>query len=173
VAPVTSEKDGRKRPPESRVIVEDKWAKRDSKVRARMVRNRPPLFELRAKSATFRVADGEPLEEVSMVSKGRFKGRELTSLQTVRIHPTGTNRDKQEGAGILYLKGNGRATYRVEGEIGSTSAWREQGKGIMTFSGDCTKGLRELANRQATFLTVVNARGNSTTRIWVELVTGA
>lgn len=127
----------------------------------------PPLFELKAKSATFRVADGDrPLEEVSVVSKGRFTGLELTSLQTVRIHPTGKAHDRQEGTGILYLKGNGRATYRIEGQIRSTSAWREHVTGTMTFGRDCTKGLKDFANTKASFVTLVNAKGESTMKVW-------
>jgi hypothetical protein len=127
-----------------------------------------PTFELHAKSATFRIADEvEPLEEVSVVSKGKYKGLKLTSLQTVRIHSTGKTNDVEEGAGILYLKDAGRATYKLRGEIRSTERWRERVKGLMTFGSDCTEGLRFLAEAKAAYATFVNSKGESTTKVWI------
>lgn len=127
------------------------------------------LFEFRSKSATFRVADTEPpLEEVSVVGRGRFKGRTLTSLSTTRINPTGESRDMEEGRGILYLEGNGRATYMIEGSVGSTHKWRELARGTMIFGENCTGSLKELRKLRASYITVVNRRGESHTKIWKE-----
>ena len=128
-------------------------------------------LKLRAKSATFRIADeGKvPLEEVTVVSKGRFKGRELTSLQTVRIYPTGKASDIEEGSGILYLKGSGRATYRVLAELRTTTKWRERVKGGMSFGKDCTGGLKNLARAKASFVTLVNSKGESITKVRIPL----
>jgi hypothetical protein len=127
------------------------------------------LFELKSKSATFRVADTDPpLEEISVVGKGRFKGKVLTSLSTTRIRPTGESRDIEEGRGILYLEGNGRATYTIEGSIGSTHKWRELARGTMTFAEKCTGTLKELRKSRASYLTVVNLKGESHTKVWKE-----
>ncbi len=94
------------------------------------------LFEFKSKSATFRVADTDPpLEEISMVGKGRFRGKTLTILSTTRIKPTGESRDIEEGRGIIYLEGNGRATFTIEGSIGSTHKWRELARGDDDFCG--------------------------------------
>jgi len=125
------------------------------------------LFEFKAKSASFRVADTEPpLEEVTVVGKGRFRGMDLTSLCTTRVRPTGRSRDVEEGAGILYLEGDGRAAYRVTGTIGKTRKWRELAKGTMTFGEDCVGSLKDLATLRASYATVVNANGGSHTKVW-------
>ena len=125
------------------------------------------LFEFKAKSATFRVADTDPpLEEVSVVGKGRFKGKTLTSLYTTKITPTGRSRDAESGAGILYLEGGGRAVYKIRGTIGSTNKWREKSVGTMTFGEYCSGSLRKLRNVRATYDTLVNSKGKSHTKIW-------
>jgi len=127
------------------------------------------LFELRAKPASFRVADTEPpMEEVTVIGKGRFKGKALTSLSTTRVRPTGGSRDAEEGVGILYLQGNGRAAYRVSGSIGETRKWRELGRGTMTFGEDCVGSLRDLRKMQASYTTLVNSKGESHTKVWRE-----
>jgi len=131
------------------------------------VASRTPLFQFRAKSANFRVADtNPPLEEVSVVGKGRYRGKELTTLYTVRIVPTGKTKDRQEGAGILYLEGGGRATYRVEGELSSTANWRERVSGTMSFDEDCVGEFENLKNTRVSYQTLVNSKGESTTKVW-------
>jgi hypothetical protein len=125
------------------------------------------LLQFTAKSANFRVADTEPpLEEVSVVGKGRFGGKELTCLYTVRIVPTGKSKDRQEGAGILYLEGHGRATFRVAGALSSTPRWRERVAGTMSFGNDCTGEFEKLKNTRVSYQTLVNAKGKSTTKVW-------
>jgi hypothetical protein len=125
------------------------------------------LFEFKAKSATFRVTDTDPpLEEVSVVGKGRFKGKKHTSLYTTRITPTGRSRDRESGAGILYLEGGGRAVYKIAGSIGSTDRWREMAEGTITFGEQCSGSLIELKNSRASYVTLVNSKGESKTRVW-------
>lgn len=125
------------------------------------------LFEFKAESATFRVADTvPPLEEISVVGKGRFKGKALTSLYTTRIRPTGGSRDREGGAGILYLEGGGRAVYRISGTIGSTDKWREMAEGTMTFGEHCSGSLKELRGVRASYVTLVNSKGKSMTKVW-------
>jgi len=127
------------------------------------------LFEFKAKSASFRVADTEPpLEEVTVVGKGRFKGKALTSLSTTRVTPTERSRDIEEGAGILYLQGNGRAAYKLSGSVGETRKWRELAMGTMTFGDDCVGSLRDLRNLRASYVTQVNSKGESHTKVWEE-----
>jgi len=77
------------------------------------------------------------------VGKGRFKGKALTSLSTTRVRPTGKSRDIEEGKGILYLEGGGRAVYRVTGDVGRTRKWRELANGTMTFGVDCVGSLKD------------------------------
>jgi hypothetical protein len=125
------------------------------------------LFKFKAKSASFRVADTDPpLEEVSVVGEGRFKGKKLTSLYTVRITPTGKEKDKQDGAGILYVEGNSRAIYAVTGELRTTKRWREHVVGTMKFANNCTGEFVRLNNKIVSFETLVNSRGESTTSVW-------
>jgi hypothetical protein len=125
------------------------------------------LFEFKAKSATFRVADTDPpLEEVTVVGKGRFRGKPLTSLYTTRITPTGKSRDREDGAGILYLEGGGRAAYRISGSVGSTDRWREMAEGTVTFGNHCSGSLSWLKNSRASYETLVNSKGESKTRVW-------
>jgi len=127
------------------------------------------LFELKSKSATFRIADTDPpLEEISVIGKGRFKGKLLTSLSTTRIKPTGKSRDIEEGRGILYLEGNGRAPYTIKGTIGSTRKWRELARGTMIFDEKCIGTLKELRKSRASYLTVVNLKGESHNKVWKE-----
>jgi hypothetical protein len=115
------------------------------------------LFEFKAKSATFRVADTDPpLEEVFVVGKGRFKGKMLTSLYTTRITPTSRSRDKERGAGILYLEGGGRAVYKIDGSIGATHRWRQMAEGTITFGEHCSGSLSGLRNSRASYATLVN-----------------
>jgi hypothetical protein len=127
------------------------------------------LFEFKAKSANFRVEDTDPpLEEVSVVGKGRLKGKALTILYTTRIRPTGKTRDTEEGVGILYLEGNGRAAYKISGNIGRTQKWRELAKGTIAFGEYCSGSLQELRNLRASYLTLVNSKGESHTKVWKE-----
>jgi hypothetical protein len=128
-----------------------------------------PIFEFKIKSATFRIADTDPpLEEISVVGKGRYKHRVLTALYTTKMRPTGKPRDKEDGAGILYLEGNGRAAYKISGSIGSTRKWRELTKGTMTFGEDCTGSLKELKYLRASYVILVNSKGESETKVWRE-----
>jgi hypothetical protein len=125
------------------------------------------LFGWKSKTATFRVADtNPPLEEISVVGKGRFKGKVLTSLCTTRVTPTGRARDKEQGMGILWLEGKGRASYRLDGTIGHTHRWREMAKGTITFGERCVGSLEELRNVRAVYETVVNSKGESETKVW-------
>jgi len=125
------------------------------------------LFEFKADTATFRVADTEPpLEEVSVVGSGRFKGKNLTTLYTIRISPTKTSKDRHEGAGILYLEGGGRSTYRMKGTLISTPKWREVVTGTMALGDDANGDLRELKNLTVSYKTLVDANGKSSTKVW-------
>jgi hypothetical protein len=125
------------------------------------------IFGWKSKSATFRVADtSPPLEEISVVGKGRFRGEVLTSLCTTRITPTGKSRDKEQGIGILWLAGNGRASYRITGTIGSTDRWREKASGVITFERNCIGTLKDLRNVRARYVTLVNSKGESETEVW-------
>jgi hypothetical protein len=125
------------------------------------------ILEWKSKSATFRVADtNPPLEEISVVGKGRFRGKVLTSLCTTRITPTGRSRDKEQGIGILWSEGNGRALYRISGTIGSTDKWREMAKGTMSFGKNCVGSLKDLRNVRARYVTLVNSKGESETKVW-------
>jgi hypothetical protein len=127
------------------------------------------LFEFKAKSANFRVANtNPPLEEVSVVGKGRYEGRLLTALYTTIVRPTGKLRDKEDGAGILFLEGNGRASYRISGSIGSTRKWSELAKGTMVFGKECIGSLKELKHLRASYVTQVNSKGMSRTKVWKE-----
>jgi hypothetical protein len=117
--------------------------------------------------SNLRVVDtNPPLEEVSVVGKGRFKDKVLTSLCTTRITPTGRPRDKEQGVGILWLEGNGRAPYRISGTIGSTRKWKEMAKGLITFGEQCVGSLEELKKMRARYVTLVDSRGASTTNVW-------
>jgi hypothetical protein len=86
-------------------------------------------FRVQGRVSNLQVADTDsPLQGVSVIGKGRFKGKALTSLYTTRIRPTGKSRDTEEGAGILYLEGKSRASYRIGGSIGSTHKMERVGQ---------------------------------------------
>lgn len=100
------------------------------------------------------------------MGQGRFYGKQLTTLYTVRITPTGGPKDRQDGAGILYLEGGDRGTYKMAGSLRSTPKWREEITGTMVFGDDCTGALRELKNLTVSYRTLVNSKGESSTKVW-------
>ena len=123
------------------------------------------LFEISAKSTTFRVADTTPpVEEVSETGAGVFNGLKIRILYTVKVRP-GRRVDRIVGHGIVYAK-YGRASYSIAGTAAGGPDFSEKVRGTWVFGSDCNGSLRELRNTKATFETKVDSKGKSKTRIW-------